>query len=60
MRNKLNKLLEIVFDIFVLFIVMVYVAIAINLTLDDPKYGVGILVIAIYFLITKKGDLRGK
>lgn len=60
MKNSLNKLFDIIRDIFVLFIVMVYGAIAINLTLDDPKYGVGILVISIYFLITKKGDSRGK
>lgn len=65
MKNKLNKLFEIVCDIIVLFVVMVYGSIAINTALDDPKYGLGILAFtvvgyAVYRLTTKKGDSREK
>lgn len=47
MRDKLGKLIEIVSDIFVLFVFMVYGSIAINTALDNPRYGLGILVFTV-------------
>lgn len=65
MKNRLNKIFEIICDIFVLFIVMVYGSIAINTVLDNPRYGFGVLAFTVvgytvYRLTTKKGESRGK
>lgn len=65
MKGRLNKLFEIVCDIFVLFIVMVYGSIGINTALDNPRYGLGILVFTVvgytvYRLVEKRGDSREK
>lgn len=65
MKNRLNKLFDIICDIFVLFIFLVYGSLAINTALDNPRYGFSILVFTLvgyvfYRLTTKKGDSRGK
>lgn len=65
MKGKLDKLFEIVCDIFVLFIVMVYGSLAINTAIDNPRYGFGILLFTVvgytvYRLTTKKGGSREK
>lgn len=65
MKNKLNKLFDMVCDIFVLFIFLVYGSLAINKALDNPRYGFGVLVFTlvgymIYRLTSKKGDSREK